>query len=100
MEDLIRRSDAIKIATELVEDALKDSMPLSVKTGADYLYVNVVCPIRNIPAVEPRRGEWITIWDSDNYRSTQGKCNCCGRVSDRPLGDFCKWCGARMKGAV
>lgn len=43
------------------------------------------------------QGEWITIWDSDDPdTSHEGRCSECGRVSKRPLGDFCKWCGARM----
>ena len=44
---------------------------------------------------EPKNGEWITIWREDNT-STHAKCSVCNRASERPLGGFCKWCGAKM----
>ena len=46
---------------------------------------------------EPKQGEWIEIWEDG--MSTKAMCNNCKRESDRPLGNFCRWCGARMKGA-
>ena len=49
---------------------------------------------------QPRmKGEWI-----DNETSyadgVRQSCNCsmCGKRSIRPLGDFCRWCGADMRG--
>ena len=47
---------------------------------------------------QPKIGRWIDIWDKNDYSiSTQGRCNRCEQVSDRPLGNFCKWCGAKME---
>ena len=49
---------------------------------------------------QPRmKGEWIDSETSyaDGVRQS---CNCsiCGKRSIRPLGDFCRWCGADMRG--
>ena len=56
--------------------------------------------IGELPSVtpQPRTGRWINIWDKNDYGiSTQARCNRCKQISDRPLGIFCKWCGARME---
>ena len=46
---------------------------------------------------ERKTGRWIDMWDkNDPYTSNRGRCSICGRESDRPLGDYCKWCGADM----
>ena len=46
---------------------------------------------------EQEHGEWIAIWDkNDPDISTEGRCSVCKSVSERPLGHFCKWCGAIM----
>ena len=43
------------------------------------------------------RGEWKTLWDrNDPDTSHEGLCSVCGMVSERPLGRYCKWCGAKM----
>ena len=42
-------------------------------------------------------GTWIDIWDAnDNWTSHEARCSCCSRISERPLGEYCKWCGAEM----
>ena len=41
--------------------------------------------------------EVIELWDEDGV-SSQAVCNICGRISARPAGSFCKWCGADMRG--
>lgn len=56
--------------------------------------------LRRLPSVtsQPKMGKWIDIWDKNDYGiSTQGRCNRCKQISDRPLGKFCKWCGAKME---
>ena len=46
---------------------------------------------------EAKHGEWITIWEkNDPDISTCAKCSICNRVSERPLGMYCKWCGTKM----
>ena len=46
---------------------------------------------------EQKHGEWITIWDrNDPDTSHEGRCSICKRISNRPLGGYCKWCGAIM----
>lgn len=44
-----------------------------------------------------KHGEWITIWrEDDPYTSSHGRCSVCNRISERPLGEYCKWCGSKM----
>ena len=46
---------------------------------------------------EAKTGEWITIWQEDDPdTSLEARCSVCGRVSKRPLGHYCKWCGSTM----
>jgi hypothetical protein len=46
---------------------------------------------------ERKKGEWITVWDTnDPYTSSKARCSICGRESDRPAGNYCKWCGTDM----
>ena len=47
---------------------------------------------------EAENGEWITIWrEDDPDTSTNARCSICNRISERPLGRYCKWCGAKME---
>ena len=47
--------------------------------------------------LEVKHGEWITIWrEDDPDTSTHARCSVCNRVSDRPAGEYCRWCGAKM----
>ena len=42
-------------------------------------------------------GEWIDIWNADDPdTSDKARCSLCKRISARPLGNYCKWCGAYM----
>lgn len=44
-----------------------------------------------------QNGEWITIWrEDDPYTSSHARCSICNRISERPTGGYCKWCGAKM----
>ena len=46
--------------------------------------------------VQPGHGFWIM---SDySYRKRRQVCHCsvCGLASPRPIGEFCRWCGAHM----
>lgn len=47
--------------------------------------------------LKQKHGEWKTIWaKEDPDISTEGRCSVCGKISDRPLGSYCKWCGSKM----
>lgn len=48
---------------------------------------------------EPAYGEWLETETSyaDNVRQ-HCRCSVCNILSCRPLGNFCKWCGADMRG--
>lgn len=43
-----------------------------------------------------KTGHWIDLWDVKNGVSEYGSCSVCERISQRPLGRFCRWCGAEM----
>lgn len=53
-----------------------------------------------IPAadVQPRvKAFWIDVWSElDPNTSSSAECSNCHRISERPVGLFCKWCGADM----
>lgn len=46
-----------------------------------------------------RHGRWIDT-ETSYADCVQQKCQCsvCKRLSPRPLGDFCRWCGTDMRG--
>lgn len=60
--------------------------------------------IENAPTIdaEPKHGHWIEVWENDVKNGTQysikATCSNCKKISKRPLGEYCKWCGARMNG--
>lgn len=47
---------------------------------------------------EVRHGRWIENETAYADPPTKQTCNCsiCGKASTRPLGDWCRWCGAKM----
>lgn len=56
--------------------------------------------MEDAPTIEERKkGKWIDNETSyaDGVRQTC-TCSICGRRSVRPLGRFCRWCGANMEG--
>lgn len=69
--------------------------------GAEHIIVHHARRIiEDMPSItpQPKTGQWINIWDKNDYDiSTQARCNKCKQVSNRPLGNFCKWCGAKME---
>lgn len=58
--------------------------------------------IDRFPAADVRpvvQSEWIDVWSElDPNTSTEVICPICRARSDRPAGNFCKWCGADMHG--
>lgn len=44
---------------------------------------------------DAENGDWITIWQEDDT-TISARCSICNRISERPLGGYCKWCGAKM----
>lgn len=57
--------------------------------------------LESIPAADVRpvvKAFWIDIWsESDPNTSPSAKCSNCYMTSERPVGFFCKWCGADMR---
>ena len=66
-----------------------------------YEAIDVAIKALEQPTVEPerKRGKWIDNETSyaDGVRQTC-TCSICGQRSVRPLGRFCRWCGADMRG--
>ena len=71
---------------------------------ADWINSNEICltnglwklndRLKDIPAVEPKRGEWISLHNG------KWECSECGiEVLIYAKGNFCPNCGCRMKGA-
>lgn len=51
----------------------------------------------NVEVKPVRHAHWINIWDENNPSiSTFGRCSKCNEISKRPLGRYCRWCGAKM----
>ena len=61
---------------------------------------HIIEDIKGLSSVQSRPyGEWL---DTETSYADDGKqyckCSVCGKQSLRPLGDFCRWCGADMRG--
>lgn len=55
--------------------------------------------IKKLSSVQPhKRGHWIDIWDKEDGTNESAICSECEKHSMRPVGNFCKWCGADMRG--
>ena len=89
MNDLIERKDVIKVVNAYDDTAYALQDVQRITDG-------IVKVIKSLPSARPK-GEWIAIWGEDG-KSTSAYCGECHRVNQRPLGDFCKWCGADMRG--
>lgn len=67
----------------------------AIKTSR-YL-VDALEKIIRLPSAQPKTGQWL---DNETTFSETGRqtatCSVCGLRSPRPLGDFCRWCGAHM----
>ncbi len=62
---------------------------------------NIDNAIELLDEQEARHGNWLTIWQEDDpYTSTYARCSVCNMVSKRPIGEYCKWCGAKMDNEV
>ena len=97
MSDLISRQAAIDAADGIIH---RDDSGSNIVVEVMKAWKTV---IEGLPSAEPERkpGKWITLWDAvDHDTSTTSRCSACGRISQRPLGDFCRWCGADMKGEI
>ena len=72
------------------------------KQSEEYAQDRIIVPFKEADMIlallkEQKHGEWITIWDKyDPDTSHEGRCSICNRISNRPLGGYCKWCGAIM----
>lgn len=48
---------------------------------------------------ERKTGKWIWHWDKfDIDTASEAECSRCKKISAMPVGYFCKWCGADMRG--
>ena len=49
-----------------------------------------------------KKAKWITKWEpcGNSKSSHSAWCSNCKMLSEMPVGDFCKWCGATMDGHI
>ena len=87
MDDLIRRSDAIKAMAKAVGHIVYDAEAVSQHV------------MNSIPAVEPKHGEWIFQECTDEIYGRAYECSICGVAVVGNHHHFCPNCGAKMKGA-
>lgn len=53
-------------------------------------------------AQEVKNGKWIETEDTyrEDGKPQSAQCSVCGLTSERPLGNYCKYCGAKMEGEL
>jgi len=95
MSDLIKREDAIKAVDELYNSERHLS---EYEMGENAMNEGIQALLEDIPAVEPKQGEWIQHYEttSDGETLPYGwECSVCGRweIDKEP---YCN-CGARMQ---
>ena len=94
--DCISRQAAIDVL-----DALDITDGVGISSIACNLQEKAIRGIQKLPSVYPERkkGKWIDNETSyaDGVRQTC-TCSICGKRSVRPLGRFCRWCGADVGG--
>lgn len=68
------------------------------RTGEPCQFVSKVNDIPAADVMPVVHGEWLETEDSYADPPKQQTCMCsvCKKLSKRPLGDFCRWCGACM----
>lgn len=55
--------------------------------------------VASAPTIEEHKGKWIWNWDKfDIDTANEAVCSKCKKISAMPVGYFCKWCGADMRG--
>lgn len=87
MDDLIRRSDAIK--------EIGNAFDMGDCYCDRHSIIGLMFSVPSV-TVEPKHGEWIL---NGNFAGlNHHKCSVCGKDEFR-LWDFCPNCGAKMKGA-
>jgi hypothetical protein len=90
--ELIYKDDAIKTI---------DDLPNAYNGWSDaYDKALIIETLEEVPAVEPKRGEWEHLWDAPDG-TYKGRCTRCGLVhyfieSHDSQYNFCPSCGARM----
>ena len=98
MEDLIRRSDAIKGAKRL------HNLFLSPFYNRDRVEM-IEAYFNDIPSADRPQGEWKPFdltWGRSIYACSvceEAIAVPCGWSDGKPIYDYCPMCGARMKGA-
>lgn len=96
MNDLVSRQAAIENIKEYAQ-AAHSNYEWDVEQG----FIDAIECLEELPSAQPERkkGKWLDNETSfaDGVRQTC-TCSICGRRSTRPIGRFCRWCGADMIG--
>ena len=89
--DVIDRAEAMTEIMMFAENVKSDEEDIYIKVS------DAVQLLRDLPSVtaQPKKGHWIKIG------AYQGKCSCCNNCvidEDENFGDYCRHCGADMRG--
>ena len=103
-DDLIRRSDVIKFLNDYLDDCYRVSRRKYEKTMLYAISMDFEAVITNIPAVEPKKGEWkaYKYMQPPEFHGKHYCSNCYHAIylaSNGNVYNYCPKCGARMKGA-
>ena len=97
MADYIEREEAFNVILKLVPKVDGDGYCWVIRGDAAQA-------IDSIPSADVQpivHGEWIDIFQrEDPDTSVECRCSICEKASRRPVGKYCKWCGARMDGGT
>lgn len=99
MEDLIKRSDAIK-AIEPYLDYIEIIPLCGAKPYVREAVYGIRSKIKFIPTIESRRGEWIEHeWaeEAEGLLVSNYECSECHNW-ERKTSDYCPNCGSKMRG--
>ena len=97
MDELIRRQDALNIASGL---NIKSESFAQYNQGVN----NYCAEIANLPTIEPRKGKWLP--DNNSVYEMRFVCSECnesqvvpttGFTKYKPIWNFCPNCGADMR---
>ena len=94
----------VNMAQEVIRNLSPVQQQITHEQAIDYLNKTGWMPVHDrilteSKIVPPVHGEWIDTETSyaDGVKQ-KFQCSVCKRLSPRPLGDFCRWCGADMRG--
>lgn len=101
-DDLIKRSDAIEVAVNLLV-RIDIKYQTDIEYGNNQGLIHAIAGINELPSADRPQGEWIfkTTFPNDDSEFPMGylECSVCGSHHDNAYPcNYCDNCGAQMKG--